>query len=327
MLQVRKPAFQTFLMAHHNNPFQEFIESLRIEGASEATVAAYESDLSAWSVALANEGYSPETVTTAQLETILQQWLNPTDAEVEPLARSTLQRRVSALRSFYNWQLRMRLGERNPAEAVATPANRRPLPKVLTPVEVGQILDQVDVATTMGLRDRAILELFYGTGARVSDIVGLETNRVFLEEGFVLYFGKGSKERQVPLVGAAATWMERWLREGRPELVAHWQKRPAKTRQNQPDLAVFLSKNGSPLTRDGVTKICMAYILQVMPKGRASLHTFRHSFATHLIANGVNLRAVQELLGHVSIETTVIYTHFDRDYLQGVVNKFHPRSN
>ncbi len=307
--------------------YKEYIESVRIEGSSEATVDAYESDLFAWSTAFDNAGYTPQTVTTAQLEGILQQWLNPTDSEIEPLARSTLQRRLSALRSFYNWQLRMRLGERNPAEAVATPTHRRPLPKVLTPEEVGQILDQVEVTSTMGLRDRAILELFYGTGARVSDIVGLETNRVFLEEGFVLYFGKGSKERQVPLVGAAVSWLERWLKEGRPELIANWQKRRAKSRQNQPDLAVFLSHNGSPLTRDGVSKICMAYILKVLPKGRASLHTFRHSFATHLLMNGVNLRAVQELLGHVSIETTVIYTHFDRDYLEGVVNRFHPRSN
>ncbi|MDK9699623.1 MAG: tyrosine-type recombinase/integrase [bacterium] len=305
--------------------FSDFLSASRMEGASEATVSAYSSDLAIWQVALDQKGKNVDQVTTSELEEILLIWLKPTNEE-PGVARSTLQRRVSALRSYYNWRLRMRLGDRNPAEAVATPAHRRPLPKVLSIEEVGSILDRPDTSTTAGLRDRAILELLYGTGARVSDVVGLETNRLFLEDGYLVYYGKGSKERQVPLVGAAAEWLRRWLVDGRPEYVAKWLKRKRSVRKQAPDITVFLNQHGGPLTRDGITKIVMQYILSALPKGRASLHSFRHSFATHLLENGVNLRIVQELLGHVSIETTVIYTHFSRDYLADVVRNCHPRS-
>ncbi len=306
--------------------FHDFTEALLIEGASAATVSAYESDLTAWAKAITATNFSIDTISTEQIEAILLEWQAGTEA-VLPLERSTIQRRLSALRTFYNWQLRMRLGKRNPAEAAATPTHRRPLPKVLTPVEVGKILDRPDVSNTAGLRDRAMLELLYGTGARVSDLVKLDINRVFLDEGYVLYFGKGSKERMVPLVGEAAHWMKNWLQEGRPEFAGQWEKRKSlRSRQLAPNIGVFLSHRGCKLTRDGITKICMAYILEVLPKGRASLHTFRHSFATHLLSNGVDLRSIQELLGHVSIDTTVIYTHLNRDYLNTIVQTHHPRS-
>lgn len=301
----------------------EFLTHLQYDGASDLTIESYRNDLNQWENEFREFGVNFATADTVVIEKILQNWLTGKNETIPPLSRSTLQRRLSALRSFYNWLLRMGKFSSNPADAASPPLHRRPLPKVLTIEEISAILEQPNVATTAGIRDRAMLELLYGTGARVSDLVGLEVNRIFEEEGYLLYYGKGGKERVVPLVGSAFEWLQKWLNEGRNEFVAQWRKR---RRGRAPDLTVFLNQNGNPLTRDGITKIVMNYILKVLPKGRASLHTFRHSFATHLIQAGVDLRAVQLLLGHVSIETTVIYTHFSKNMLQNIVNTYHPRS-
>ncbi|MCX7834740.1 MAG: tyrosine-type recombinase/integrase [bacterium] len=296
--------------------------NLQFDGASELTIESYRNDLQQWETAFQATNHTFFTVDTLTIESIMQKWVTPTETN-PPISRSTIQRRLSALRSFYNWMLRMGKFDANPAEPATAPQSQRKLPKVLSIEEVGAILELPDTSTLVGIRDRAMLELLYGTGARVSDLVGLEINCVFEDEGYLLYYGKGAKERVVPLVGSAAEWLHNWLVNGRNEFVNRWK---SKRIGRPPDLTVFLNQNGNPLTRDGITKIVMAYILKVLPKGRASLHTFRHSFATHLIQAGVDLRAVQLLLGHVSIETTVIYTHFSRDKLREVVNTYHPRS-
>lgn len=301
--------------------YEEFLQHLQYDGSSDLTLESYRNDLKYWVIAFQQHHTSIDTVTTITIEKILQEWLVGND-KFSPISRTTLTRRLSALRSFYNWMLRMGTTEKNPAESASAPQTHRSLPKVMTTEEVGFILDQPDVTTFAGLRDRAMLEMLYGTGARVSDLVGLEINRVFWDDGYVLYYGKGGKERIVPLVGSAFQWLETWLKNGRNSFVEVWRKRH---KGRAPDLTVFLSQLGNPLTRDGITKLVMSYIDRVLPKGRASLHTFRHSFATHLIQSGVDLRAVQTLLGHVSIETTVIYTHFSRDMLREVVETYHPR--
>jgi integrase/recombinase XerD len=217
------------------------------------------------------------------------------------------------MRGFY--QHLVSEGERteNPAETLLAPRLPRQLPRCLSEDEVEALLAAPGVQTDLGLRDKAMLELLYATGLRVSELVGLELGQLRLEEGFLLAWGKGRKERVVPVGESAEHWLGRYLREARPGL--------ARGRHR----TVFVNRSGGTLSRQGFWKILRGYAREVGIR-EVSPHTLRHSFATHLLEHGADLRAVQMLLGHADISTTQIYTHIHQARLRRLYDEFHPRA-
>ena len=230
------------------------------------------------------------------------------------LAPSSIRRNVSALRTYFKFLLADGVVVRDPTERLETPKRWRTLPDVLTQAEIDQILAAPTLDDPLYFRDRALLELAYGAGLRVSEWISLAVRDVMLEEGLVRIFGKGSKERLVPIgrqaIGATAVY----LRELRPRL-----------ERGEGKGLVFLNARGQPLTRMGAWKILKRHVERTGIEKHVSPHTLRHSFATHLLEGGADLRAVQEMLGHADISTTQIYTHVDREYLRAVHRQYHPR--
>lgn len=224
----------------------------------------------------------------------------------------TVAKTVSSLRSLFQYCILERIREDNPAMVVELPKSRMHLPGVLSVDEVEQILDTIDVGTPLGLRDRALFELLYSCGLRISEAAELDLAHVFLREGMVRVFGKGRKERYVPMGGEACYWLERYLEEGRPHIAIFEQDK------------VFVGRRGTGISRKGIWKRFKE--LTVRAGIEAKVHTLRHSFATHLLEGGADLRAVQELLGHSDISTTQVYTHIDTGVLQELHRAFHPRA-
>jgi integrase/recombinase XerD len=226
----------------------------------------------------------------------------------------TTSRLVSSLKRFYQFALREGLRNDDPAADLDSPKLPRSLPKSLSEEEVEAILDAPDTETTQGLRDRAMLETLYASGLRVSELVGLKTQQVSLDMNVIRVLGKGSKERLTPLGEEAATWISRYQREGRPQLLG--------ARKSD---ALFVTARGGPMTRQSFWSLVKRYAT-LAGIGRAiSPHTLRHAFATHLINHGADLRVVQLLLGHADISTTQIYTHVARERLKALHRKHHPR--
>ena len=231
------------------------------------------------------------------------------------LAPASIRRNVSAVRSYFKFLLGEGLVVRDPSERLETPKRWRTLPEVLGVEEVEKLLAAPSLDEPLAFRDRAMLELAYGAGLRVSEWISLSVRDVMLQDHLVRVFGKGAKERLVPIgrkaIGATAVY----LRELRPSL----EKGEGKGK-------LFLNARGQPLSRMGAWKILRKYVRQAGITKPVSPHTLRHSFATHLLEGGADLRAVQEMLGHVDISTTQIYTHIDREYLRSVHKQFHPRA-
>lgn len=236
------------------------------------------------------------------------------------LAASTLARCRSALRTYFRFLLSEGHVERDPTEGLEAPARGRPLPHVLTYEGVLAILEAVPIEDDMANRDRAMLEVLYGSGVRISELIGLRVRDLLLDEGLAVVRGKGDKQRLVPLGGSAARAVRRYLRDTRPGLDS----------RGQSDGAVFLNHHGRPLSRTGAWKIVRRHVDAAKAAGarlgHVTPHTFRHTFATHLLENGADLAAVQEMLGHADISTTQIYTHVDRTYLREEHRRFHPRA-
>ena len=230
------------------------------------------------------------------------------------LTKRSQARLLSALRSFFDWLILERERQDNPCDALEQPKLGRYLPEVLSVAEVTAILESVDTDSWTGKRDRAILEMLYGCGLRVSEACSLQISSVFLDEGFVRVRGKGDKERLVPLGGMAAD-----------AFVAYLPVRPDPAAPAWDDTA-FLNRFGKPLSRVSVFKMVKTQALLAGVTKEISPHTFRHSFATHLIENGADLRVVQEMLGHESILTTELYTHIDARTWQASILAHHPRS-
>ena len=230
------------------------------------------------------------------------------------LAPASIRRNVSAVRTYFRFLTGDGIVVRDPSERLETPKRWRTLPDVLTVAEVQQILASPTLDDALVFRDRALLELAYGAGLRVSEWITVGVRDLLLEDGLVRVFGKGSKERLVPIgrsaIGAAAIY----LRELRPKL-----------ERGEGKGVLFLNARGKPLTRMGAWKILRGHVKRAGLTKRVSPHTLRHSFATHLLEGGADLRAVQEMLGHVDIATTQIYTHVDREYLRKVHRSYHPR--
>jgi integrase/recombinase XerD len=231
------------------------------------------------------------------------------------LAPASIRRNVSAVRSYFKFLLGEGLVVRDPSERLETPKRWRTLPEVLAVEEVEKLLAAPSLDEPLAFRDRAMLELAYGAGLRVSEWISLNVRDVMLQDHLVRVFGKGAKERLVPIgrkaIGATAIY----LRELRPSL-----------EKGEGKGVLFLNARGQPLSRMGAWKILRKYVRQAGITKPVSPHTLRHSFATHLLEGGADLRAVQEMLGHVDISTTQIYTHIDREYLRSVHKQFHPRA-
>jgi integrase/recombinase XerD len=228
---------------------------------------------------------------------------------------ATINRKAACLRSFYRHLRREELVDDDPTAALSPPSKSRKLPRVLTYAEVKRLLESIKDGGPTDLRDRALLELMYGCGLRASEVVGLDVNDVDLRRAFVRAHGKGNKERIVPLGREAAAAVKRYLRAGRPELVG-----------SQPRSRLFVNFRGGPLTRQGLYKIIRRRAQEAGLEGRMSPHTLRHSFATHLLSGGCDLRSVQEMLGHADVATTQLYTHLSGERIREVYFKAHPRA-
>jgi integrase/recombinase XerD len=230
------------------------------------------------------------------------------------LSPKTVARRISVLRGFYRWLANEGVLREDPLEDMESPRTTRSLPDVLSVDEVDLLLKQPDPSNPVGMRDKAMLEVLYATGLRVSELTGLELNNMKLEGGYLIVLGKGSKQRIVPVGQEALHWLRRYLEESRESLLG--EKRSS---------LVFVSQWGKGMSRQGFWKIIKKYALMAGIRKRISPHTLRHSFASHLLEGGADLRSVQSLLGHVDISTTQIYTHVTRERLKRIHARYHPR--
>ncbi|MCX7970125.1 MAG: site-specific tyrosine recombinase XerD [Negativicutes bacterium] len=228
---------------------------------------------------------------------------------------ATTARRLAAIKSFFRFLLNDGWITEDVASVLTAPRLGSRVPRVLTESEIDRLLATPPVDQAGGLRDKAMLEVLYATGMRVSELLGLKTTDVDLVMGFVSCIGKGNKQRVVPLGEVAIGWLGRYLTEARPQLLSC----PGM-------MALFVNRHGRPLTRQGFWKIIKKYARQAGIDREITPHTLRHSFATHLLVNGADLRSVQEMLGHESIVTTQIYTHIDGKRLHAVYQRYHPRA-
>ncbi|HUG37337.1 MAG TPA: site-specific tyrosine recombinase XerD [Candidatus Limnocylindrales bacterium] len=289
---------------------EQFHDYLTYErGLSARTVAAYGRDLARWLGFMVGQGVTdPARVTPQQL----REWVfSLKDAG---LAASSIRRAQSALRTYYGFLLAEGAVEADPTDRLESPRVTRKLPDFLSLDETTRLLESLDATKPLYWRDRAILEFLYASGVRVSELVEIPLSALDLEEGFATIFGKGAKERIVPVGAPARRALERYLRDVRPALD-----------KGRGKGLVFLNGRGQPLRREAVWKTVKEAARRAGIDKKVSPHTLRHTFATHLVEGGADLAAVQELLGHADISTTQIYTHLDRDYLREVHRRFHPR--
>jgi len=290
---------------------EQFADYQALErGASRNTVAAYRRDLVHLIQFLTGRGVgAPERATTPQLRDFI---FHLKDLG---LAATSIRRHVSATRSYYRFLVGEGHVVRDPTERLASPKKWRNLPAVLSVAEVERLLTAPHADDPLALRDRALLEFAYATGARVSELVGLGTADVLFDEGLARLFGKGSKERLVPVGRRALGAVALYAREIRPRL----EKGAGRGR-------LFLNARGTPLSRVGAWGILRKCARAAGLTKRVTPHTLRHTFATHLLEGGADLRAVQEMLGHADLSTTQLYTRVDREYLRSVHRTFHPRA-
>ena len=289
---------------------ERFAEFLSLEeGASVRTSESYGRDLARFASWCVGKGFAtPDALAPADLRAFVYHLKDL------GLAPASIRRSVSALHTYFTFMVAERAVARDPSLKLETPKRWRTLPAVLSPEDVGRIMAAVSIDEPLAFRDRAMLELGYGGGLRVSEWIGIGVNDLMLDDGVVRVFGKGSKERLVPVGRAAIGAVGMYLRELRPRL----EKGEGKGR-------LFLNARGRPLSRMGAWQILRKYVSRSGLATRVTPHTLRHSFATHLLEGGADLRAVQEMLGHADITTTQIYTHVDREYLRSVHRQFHPR--
>ncbi len=231
------------------------------------------------------------------------------------LSANSLARNVSSISGFYRFLIAENLSDSDPTENVDRPKVSRKLPSVLTWEEVKSILAIPDTGTALGLRNRAMLETLYASGLRISELLALRKNSLYFDQAVLRVFGKGRKERLVPISDNALEWNKAYLDRARPHL----------DRKGKSGGILFLNVRGTAMSRMGFWKILNACLKEVNIRKEIHPHTFRHSFATHLLENGADLRAVQEMLGHSDIGTTQIYTHLDRSFIQQEYRTYHPR--
>jgi integrase/recombinase XerD len=296
-----------------DNYLHRFANYLRLEkGLSDNTLLAYQTDLAEYVEFLAGLGTvaTPNDIQADDVQAFLIDQI-----EQKHIGEFTQARKLSALRSFHRWLVAQQLAKGNPVALIHAPRLARKLPDVLNLEEIDLIFATCDLSTPLGLRNRAMLELLYSSGLRVSELVTLPLQHLYADEGFVRVVGKGSKERLVPVGESALHYVAAY----RMQVCNHITPRKGS------EGVLFLNRLGARLTRVMVFTIIRQACAAAGIHKTVSPHTFRHSFATHLIEGGADLRAVQEMLGHESITTTEIYLHMDRQYLREVHAMYHPR--
>ena len=285
----------------------QFLDALWLErGLSENTLSAYRSDLYSYAGWLAA---ASRDLLQSRPEDILAYLATLTGKSARTSAR-----RLSSLRRFFQYLAREGRIDHDPCARIAAPRIGRPLPKSLTEEEVESLLDAPDTTTAVGQRDRAMLEVLYATGLRVSELVSLQLGQVNLRQGVIRVIGKGNKERLVPLGEDASDWVEKFIRQGRAELL-----------QGPPSDTLFPSRRGRVMARQTFWHAIKRYAVRAGISKALSPHVVRHAFATHLLNHGADLRVVQMLLGHSDISTTQIYTHVARERLKNLHAEHHPR--
>jgi integrase/recombinase XerD len=298
----------------------DFLAYLELErGLSRNTLHAYQSDLAQLGLFLAARGVSPLDVEHGDLAAFLSELASGRKDGSEqraPVAAATLQRKAACLRSFYRHLRREGLIEHDPTADLRGPPKTKRLPKVLSREQAALLLAQPKGSEPLALRDRALLELMYACGLRVSEAIGLDLSDVDLEEGMLRARGKGSKERIVPVGRRAVSALELYLLRGRPVLVGI-----------QVQSRLFVNHRGGSLTRQGLYKIIQNHAHTAGLAEQMTPHTLRHTFATHLLAGGCDLRSLQEMLGHADLATTQIYTHLSAERLKDTYFDAHPRAH
>jgi integrase/recombinase XerD len=292
---------------------QDFIHFLIVErGLAKNSIDSYQRDLKNYMKFVQNVDSAKEwdEVQRVNITGFLSHLKN------EGMSAKTIARHVASIRSFHQFLLREKVTEQDPSIHIESPKMERSLPKVLSIGEVEALLEAPQESTPLGIRDKAMLEVLYATGIRVSELIRLQLEDVHLKMGFVRCIGKGNKERIIPIGKTAIEVLEQYLMDGRPKLV----------RKKHKDDSLFLNHHGKGLSRQGFWKILKGLAAEAKISKELTPHTLRHSFATHLLENGADLRAVQEMLGHVDISTTQIYTHVTKTRMKDVYSKFHPRA-
>jgi len=293
---------------------KEFEGFLKLEkGLSENSIEAYLADVGKLCAFLREEGYelAPDKIEQSHLQLFLR-WINERE---EKLSARSQARILSGIKAFYRFLLLDDLVDKDPTALLESPRLGRKLPEVLALEEVDRILGCIDLSKPEGRRNKAMLEVLYSCGLRVSELVGLKLTNFYREEGFIRVIGKGDKERFVPISPRALKEIDFYMPD----------RNSLQIQPGQED-KLFLNRRGHMLTRVMVFTIVKNLVKAAGIDKTVSPHTFRHSFATHLVEGGADLRAVQEMLGHESITTTEIYTHLDRDYLRSEIISHHPRS-
>ncbi|GEP18670.1 site-specific tyrosine recombinase XerD [Pediococcus argentinicus] len=290
---------------------EEYLHALVVEkGLSQNTVVSYRQELRRFITFLSKENI--KDIKNVDRYVILN-FLDELDRA--GISRNSIIHAISSLRKFFLYLLQINMITDNPMNNIVPPKKAQHLPSILTTDEVERLLATPNTATNLGVRDRAILEVMYATGLRVSELIHLNLNELHLEMGLIETVGKGDKQRVIPIGDVAIKWLNEYLQGPRGALL-----------KNQNYDIVFLNQHGRPMTRQGIWKNLKQLVLKAGITKNITPHTLRHSFATHLLENGADLRIVQELLGHADISTTQIYTHVTQQRLTNVYNKYHPRA-
>ncbi len=290
---------------------KDFIYYLAVEkGLAKNTLESYERDLRGFLLYLKKE--SVLDAAAIKRSHILGYLAS---LRTKGLASSTLSRSLASIRSFFHFLMQERRIGENPANDLESPRQEKKLPRVMSMKEIDSLLKQPDELKVNGIRDKAMLELLYATGIRVTELIDLGVNDVNTESGYIRCTGKGSKERIVPVGGPAIQKVKHYIEKGRPKLV-----------KDLKEHSLFVNQHGRRLTRQGFWKIIKKYARQAQITREITPHTLRHSFATHLLENGADLRSVQEMLGHADISTTQIYTQVSKSKLKDVYERAHPRA-
>ncbi len=290
----------------------EYLHFLKVERAlSGNTIESYQRDLKQYRAYLKTQDISTwDEIDRFVILNFLQA------LKTEGKSAATITRMITSLRKLHQFLRQERYTDADPMQYIETPKKAQKLPKILSIQEVEKLIETPDTTTTLGLRDRAILEVMYASGLRVSELITLKLNDLHLSIGLIQTIGKGNKERIIPLGDMAIQWVEKYLAESRPVLIY---KRPATN-------FLFLNHHGRGLSRQGIWKNLHAAVLAAGIDKEVTPHTLRHSFATHLLENGADLRIVQELLGHADISTTQIYTHITKQRMADVYRQHFPRA-
>lgn len=295
------------------NQMKNFLHYLIIEkGLAKNTITSYERDLKSY-IHYLKQVESIQSINDVQRAHIVQFLAYLKD---NGKSSKTLARHIASTRAFHQFLLRDKATDHDPSVHIEVPKIERALPKILSMQEVEILLDSPKPDDHYGIRDKAMLELLYATGIRVSELIDLDLESIHLTMGFIRCYGKGDKERILPIGRTAVEAMKCYLDNGRPQFV---------TKKHQDD-ALFLNHQGKRLTRQGFWKILKKLALDAGIDKELTPHTLRHSFAAHLLENGADLRAVQEMLGHADISTTQIYTQLSKTRIKDVYSKFHPRA-